>query len=129
MRIWEFKTKRFLVTCEVGPEDMDPADSFQFDEDIEAVRNGDVEWFHVEVVVRDRKTSRTLGHDSLGGCAYKTFDEFVTGHRDSNPEYRNTLANKARKRVICHYFPSMVSEAIRDARENAKRFCDLRTVK
>lgn len=35
--IWRFETPRYTIGYWAEPEDMDPADSFQFEEDIEAV--------------------------------------------------------------------------------------------
>lgn len=119
--VWTFETRNFTVELRISPEDMDPADSFQFDEDAEAVRNGDVEWFQARVVVS--KNGHEIGSDSLGACAYNSVEEFFTSHRDPNPMHRNsTIFRKAHgeKTTICHYFPSMVAEAIADARETLK---------
>ena len=82
--VWRFETARFAVVARVEPEDMDRADSFEFPEDIEAVRNGSVEWFQVMVTV-ETHDGRVLGRDSLGGCAYATVREFFTSHRDRDP--------------------------------------------
>ena len=122
--VWQFETKRFRVALEIEPEDMDPADSFLFQEDIDAVRNGDVEWFcaSVSVYLDDVR----IAWDSLGGCAYRTIEEFYTSHRDLDPMNRNcTIMRRAWKGgndpdapiSICHYFPSMVKEAIGEARK------------
>jgi len=125
--VWEFNTARFRVTLEIEPEDMDPADSFEFQEDIDAVRNGTVEWF--QAVVSVYLDGKRVGWDSLGGCAYYSVREFYTSHRDPNPMNRNcTIMRQARagspdaKYSICHYFPSMVHEAIAHARKN---LCDI----
>jgi hypothetical protein len=32
--VWSFETARFVVALEIEPEDMDPADSFEFDEEV-----------------------------------------------------------------------------------------------
>lgn len=114
---WMFRTAQFSVELQVFAEDMDPADSFEFPEDIEAVRNGDVEWFMARVVVT--KNGREIGSDSLGGCAYRTIAEFYEGHRDSDPMNRNSSIMRAERGgnvAICHYFPDMVRVAIADAR-------------
>lgn len=100
--VWTFETRNFTVALEVEPEVMDPADSFQFQEDIDAVRNGEVDWFAARVSVYGPNGAR-LGFDCLGGCAYKTVREFYTLHRE----------HKCRD-----YFGDMVREAIRDARVN-----------
>jgi hypothetical protein len=55
----------------------------------------------------------------LGGSVYESGKEreFWTAHHASTADGRNTLAQKARNTVICHYFPDMVRLAIKDARE------------
>lgn len=116
--VWSFATARFTVALEIMPEDMDPADSFQFEEDIDAIRNGDVEWFQARVSVY--LDGQCVAWDCLGGCAYKTVREFYTAHRDADPANRNCAATNAKHR-ICHYFPGMVKEAIAEAR---KHLCD-----
>jgi len=121
-QVWKFETARFTVALEIKPEDMDPADSFEFQEDIDAVREGRVEWFQAIVAVY--LDGVRVGWDSLGGCAYETVREFYTSHRDSDPMNRNCSAMRAlrgERTCICHYFPSMVREAIADAR---KTLCD-----
>lgn len=115
--VWTHETARFLVALHIEPEDMDPADSFQFEDDIEAVRSGAVEWFCAMVEVYGPE-GELLGRDTLGGCAYETVREFYTSHRNPNPEQRNTLATKARGVCICHYFPDMVRTAISEARKH-----------
>lgn len=125
--IWSFETDRFFIGLYAEPEDMDPADSFEFPEDIEAVRNGDVEWFCAVVRVYYKKDNfpeswwREIGSDSLGACAYKTLAEFYTAHRDADPMNRNCSIMRAARGenvTICHYFPDMVRTAIADARRN-----------
>ena len=110
---WQFKTARFTIALEIAPEEMDPADSFQFDDDIEAVRNGDIAWFVARVSVY--LDGERLASDTLGGCAYKTIREFYTAHRDLDPANRNTIET-LKTHTICHYFPSMVREAVSQAR-------------
>ena len=128
---WSFETARFFVGFYAEPEEMDPADSFTFDEDIEAVRNGDVEWFAAAIRVylkdEDRCTWQEIGSDYLGGCAYKTVREFYTNWRTDPDEFRNTLANKDKGVLIGHYFPDMVRTAIDDAREHLRRMGDIAT--
>ena len=119
--VWSFNTKHFLVTLEVALEDMDPSESFEFEDDIDAVRNGEVEWFQAAVkvyAIGPDKTHSLIGADYLGGCAYKSFDDFRTGHFRASDDSRNTLAAKSRGVVYCHYFPDMVRSAIQNAREN-----------
>jgi hypothetical protein len=115
--VWEFKTAQFCIALEIEPEDMDPADSFQFEDDIEAVRSGAVEWFCAVVSVY--YNGARISTDSLGACAYKSVREFYTSHRDPNPLNRNSsIMRTAHGANTCigHYFPDMVANAIRDAR-------------
>lgn len=122
--VWQFNTANYRVALEIAPEEMDPADSFEFAEDIAAVRNGNVEWFvaRVSIYVKTEHGEVRLGCDVLGGCAYETVREFYTSHRDPDPMCRNSSIMRAKNggnMVICHYFPSMVAVAIKDARANA----------
>lgn len=117
--VWEFKTAQFRIALEVSPEEMDPADSFEFEDDIEAVRNGDVEWFCADVAVYYKGNGIALGRDSLGGCAYNSVREFYTSHWDSPAMSRNCSAMRLARGdnvVMCEYFTSMVREAISQAR-------------
>ena len=66
----------FHIEFAVAPEDMDPADSFEFPEDIEAVRSGKWLWFQVRCTAS--KAGVVLGSDYLGGCAYETYADFLT---------------------------------------------------
>jgi len=119
--VWRFDTENYVVRCQVFPCEDDPADVFEFEEDIRAVRDGEVEWFDVVVTVNRKASDREveLGRDHLGCCSYKTIDEFITGHRDPDPMNRNcSIMRQARGNnvVICEYFPGMVRQAIADAR-------------
>lgn len=96
--IWEFQTARFCVRFYAEQEETDPADCFEFDEDIQSVRNGEVEWFTAIVRVylkSDTHTWREVGADYLGCCAYESVRDFLTSHRTSPVDSRNTLAMKA----------------------------------
>jgi hypothetical protein len=112
--VWSFETANYEVLGQVSDCTDDPADHFEFPEDIDAVRDGKVYWFDARVIVK--KNGHTVGSDYLGGCSYASIEEFFASHRDRDPSNRNTLALKATNTVICHYFPSMVAEAIADAR-------------
>lgn len=123
--LWSFETENFTVRLVAYPEQADPADSFELEEDIEAVRNGDVEWFAACVEVLD-KYGNQLGADYLGTCAYRTFEEFYTSHRDPDPMNRNSSIMRASHPAgpsvsVCHYFPDMVRIAIAEARKNYHR--------
>ena len=121
---WSFETANFRVALEVSECLDDPADHFSMDEDVEAVRNGDVLWFDASVVVSvydwDRRDYQEIGRDSLGCCSYYSVDDFVSGHRDADPMNRNCSLMRAARGgnvVMMHYFPSMVVEAIGEARK------------
>lgn len=116
---WTFETASFLVALRTEPEDTDPADSFQFEDDIAAVREGAVEWFRATVEVYGPE-GEMLGADLLGCCAYATVREFYTAHRDPAPLNRNcSLMRAACGENVCigHYFPDMVRAAITAARK------------
>jgi len=113
--LYHFETKQFTVRAYVQDEAVAP--DFDCPEDNEAIANGDVQWFCVTVEVL--KNGKVIGSDHLGGCAYRDPLEFFDGHRDHDPMNRNcSIMRKARGHnvVICHYFPSMVHQAIADAR-------------
>lgn len=117
--VWSHRTKRFRVALEVEPCDVSPSDHFDDKEDIAAIHNGDVEWFNASVIVY--LDGREVARDVLGCCAYRTVAEFYTSHRDPDPLNRNCSIMRAARGdnvVICHYFPDMVREAVRYAREN-----------
>lgn len=118
--IWQFDTANFRVVCHVDAEDVRPEDSFSEPEDVAFAREDNpAHWFcaFVSVWYGDDENNLTyLAHDVLGGCSYRSFDEFVSSHRSADPENRNTLAMKARNTVICHYFPDMVRQAVAAAR-------------
>lgn len=115
--IWQFDTANFRVICHAEVEDMQP--DFSEEADNAFAADGGAHWFCAFVSVwygTDENRLEYLGHDCLGGCSYRSFNEFVTSHRCADPENRNTLAMKARNVSICHYFPDMVREAIAAAR-------------
>lgn len=124
--LWQFQTGRFDIILDVAPEEMDPADSFEFDDDIDAVRNGEVDWFFARC--RVLFDGEEVGDDTLGGCAYKSASDFVTEHRDPNPMARNCTIYRAangENAVILHYFPDMVRIAIGRARAHLHRCRDI----
>lgn len=84
----------FEIEFSAAPEDTNPADSFEFEEDIEMVRSGACEWFVARVTAS--KSGIILGEDYLGGCAYANVCDFLEGG----------------------YFEDMRAEAVRLAREN-----------
>lgn len=115
--VWSHETARFRVELALEPEELDPADCFQFDDDVEAVRNGSVAWFCA--AVRVYLDGREVAADYLGGCAYEPASDFWTAHRDPDDMNRNCSIFRAARGEnvsICHYFPDMVRQAIAEAR-------------
>lgn len=103
--IWSFQTARFRITCDVTPEDLDPAEQFDSEEDIEAIRSGAVDWF----VARLRVTldGNEIATEYLGACAYRRAADFAHKDRDG-------------------YFRDMVREACQQARRALARAPKLR---
>jgi hypothetical protein len=119
--LWQFETKHFRVECLISPDD--DAD-LSFDETGETQANvaSDL-WqaFCTEVRVVHKMTGAVLGTDSLCGSIYENPSDFVRDHRDRDPMNRNCSIMRAARGSnvsICHYFPGMVAEAIRAARQN-----------
>ena len=100
--IWEFKTDRFTVICDVAPEDLPPEDCFDPEhcaDDIEAIREGRIDWFMVRCrVLMDHKFE--IGSDYLGGCAYSCASDFIGDG----------------------YFRDMIRQSINYAREYLKKY-------
>ena len=115
--VWTFTAGRFEVALQIVPEY-----GYQYDGDDP---EGEVqskldsgEYIAFGSIVTVSLDGVTIGEDSLWGSVYDADDqsEFWTAHRTSPPEYRNTLAQRAHGRVICHYFPDMVASAVGQAR-------------
>lgn len=124
--LWEFNTKRFSVhlSCQYD-NDVD----LSFDDTGEtAAKIESGEWTPYVFRVTVRLDGRKVSDDYLGGSIYADPMEFVTSHRTSKPESRNTLANKARNVAVCHYFPDMVKQAINEARKALADVPSLRRV-
>lgn len=113
--MWRFDTANFSIVAYIEPEEYAP--DFDDDEIVEEINNGTCEWFCTTVEVR--KNDKVIGSDHLGGSAYYRPSEFFDAHRDRDPMHRNCSIFTAKNpnTVICHYFPDMVRQAIREARE------------
>lgn len=126
--VWRFETANLSVVLEVTPCTDDPAESFEFPEDIEAINSGLVDWFNARTRVLT-KAGEELGADYLGSCSYNSVREFFTSHRTADALNRNcSVMREVRGQnvVICEYFPSMVREAIRSARHTLSKLKALR---
>jgi hypothetical protein len=125
-KVWSFSIGRVEVTLEIEQES-----GYQYDGDDEngetqrAIDDG--EFVAFSSTVRCYIDNLECGRDDLGGSVYEfgKESEFWTAHRDPDAMNRNcTIMREAYKaktgtdRVsICHYFPGMIAEAIRQARE------------
>ena len=115
---WRFATNRFEVELQVWPETFPPEDVMDSKETIDAVHNGELEWFSARVVVL-LDGDLEIAYDSLGCCVYVDADEFYTAHRDPDPMNRNCTimhAEKGEDIFIGHNFPDMVRGVVADAR-------------
>ena len=118
---WSFETKNFRVTLATELEPDQTYDGDDEDGSIQAdIDSGELVMFWSCVTVTHKPTKIELGSDSLGNSVYKWNEiaEFWTAHRDPDPMNRNcSIMRAARGEItICHYFPGMVKEAIREAR-------------
>lgn len=130
---WSYETARFFIGFYAEEEDTSPEKAMEFDDQIEFAKSGDPgAWFYarVSVYLKDENPYdwTELGRDGLGGCSYNSVEEFYTAWRTSPDEYRNTLANKDKKIVICHYFPDMVRTAIMQARKELAHMADISAI-
>lgn len=114
---WRFETARFRIALETRDEPDYPEDHFDDRATVELIQDGQLEWFMARVVIY--LDGLEIESDHLGACCYETMAEFFQSHRDPDPMNRNCEAMRAVKganAVVCHYFPDMVAQAIRNAR-------------
>ena len=105
--IWTFKTAQFTIEYSVAPDnglDLSWDDDGSVRADLE---RGNLVAFVARVRVLWH--GRELGADYLGGCVYKSAEEFID-HRGRNAGGYGS------------YFSDMVREAIRYARKTAAEF-------
>lgn len=127
--MFRFETANFIVRATIE-EDCDVDTSFdETGETAEKIDDGEWQAFHTTVTVTT-KSGVLLGRDDLGGSIYGKPADFFTAHRDPNAMNRNSSIMRATKGnvVICHYFPSMVSEAVAAARKTMANMPKLRIV-
>lgn len=136
--VWNFTIGRVELTLEIEQES-----GYQYDGDDEngetqtAIDNGEFVAFNS--TVRCYIDSMEMGRDDLGGSVYAfgKESEFWTAHRDPDAMNRNCTIMRAAYKAktgtdcisICHYFPGMVAEAIRQARETHRELVKLQAVK
>ena len=116
--LWRFNTNRFSIVCTAEDEwDVDLSWD-ETGETAEKIESGEWTVFCAKVEVLFDGVE--IASDYLGQCIYADPSDFVTGHRDADPMNRNcSIMRKARggNVCICHYFPDMVSTAIKEARQ------------
>lgn len=115
--MWSFSYGRFTLVAEIEPsQDLD----LSWDEDGEVAENldnGTYLAFDTRVSVWFKGVM--IAQDWLCQSIYADPEEFFTSHRDPDPMNRNCSIMRAAKGenvAICHYFPSMVHEAVSMAR-------------
>ena len=119
MEMYRFTIGTLTVRAVIEP-DYDVDTSFdETGETAERIASG--EWEAFGTIVTVERNSKVIGEDSLWGSIYANPSEFFSDHRDPNPANRNTLAMRDSGRVICHYFPEMVRQALSDARRTLGR--------
>ncbi|MDE2103647.1 MAG: hypothetical protein KGL39_40790 [Patescibacteria group bacterium] len=121
--LWTFETARYTVALFAEEEEIDPADSFEDKRDIAFARSGKpAAWFCATVAVYDERGD-LIGRDVLGGCSYRSFGEFYKAHWKAPAKGRNCSVQtpEGRRYTVCHYFPSMVREAVAEARAHELR--------
>lgn len=122
---WVFRTANFTVKYETGP---DHGLDLSFDDTGEIsdkLVSGELMVFTARVAVYYDGTC--VGEDYLGGCIYESPEAFMS-HNGADPMDRNCSTMRAAygdNRVICHYFPDMVTRAIADAR---RTLCEMQNV-
>lgn len=95
--VWTWSTANYTISLGVADEDMDPADSFEFDDDIAFAREGGWHWFCARVQITFGESDEVVGSVYLGGCSYRSLQEFIA----PGPGY----------------FRDMIREAVREARQ------------
>lgn len=116
--LWRFETARFAVVLEVQECRDDPSDQLD-DEGVAMIERGDAVWFDARVRVLNLGDESELASDYLGCCHYSDFEDFYTAHRGPDPLDRNSTIFRAKhgdNACVCHYFPSMVLQAVAQAR-------------
>jgi len=115
--LWRFETKRFAVILTAEPE-QNPDLSWADPDTLDAIDNGRLDC--VTFIVSVELDGRTIATDCLGNSVYADLRDFAKEHRAADPMQRNCEAMRAAhggNAVICSYFPSMVREAISEARK------------
>lgn len=111
--IREFKTKNFTVRV-IAHEDDDLDLSWDDDGSVrKGLESGELIAFQVSALVYYR--GRSVGADYLGGCIYKSIEEFMD-HKECGKQNREYAA-KGETGRCGSYFSDMVHSAIAEARK------------
>ena len=117
---WSFLTTNFEVRLELEREFNYRYDGDDPDGETQAkIDSGEYVVFNSTVIVEF--DGEEIASEHLGGSVYGAdrYQEFWTAHRDADPMNRNCSIMRAVEGdnvSICHYFPGMVKDAIKDAR-------------
>ena len=116
----EFHTPNYIVRV-TAEEEFDIDLSFDDTGRVrKQIENGDLIVFCAHVEVIHRPSGAVLGEDYLGGCIYKSFEDFMD-HRKCGKQNRKWT--KQGKEGCCgSYFSDMIGEAIAEARKNYSSF-------
>lgn len=129
---WRFETAHFVVVATIE-QDYDVDISFdETSETLEKLQSGEWQAFATIVTVYAKASGAKLGSDALYGSIYAEPREFFTEHRCADPLNRNSSIMRAahgESTAICHYFPEMVREAIRETRKSVVNLPRLRQTK
>lgn len=116
--IYRFKIGRFEVRLNIQPAmDLDLSWD-ETGETAERIERGELIAFDAQAAVF--LNGALIGADYLSGNIYESAQDFISGHRDPDPMNRNCSIMRAERGenvAVCHYFPGMIREAIREARE------------
>ncbi len=136
---WKFETARFKLELELTRDRNYKYDGTDEDGSIQAkLDSGEYIAFDscVSVSLKDftgNGDEMVISQDHLGGSVYSNHDDgwkdFFKAHRDSDILNRNCSEMKAiRGENVCigHYFPDMVRQACKEARQQLSRYPKLR---
>lgn len=114
--VWTFKSGRYLVSLIIVRDYCYQYDGVGRRKTQAKLDSGEYVAFDSTVTVEFEGV--VIGRDDLGGSVYAAdeIQQFWQAHRTDPAGSRNTLENKARGVVYCHYFPDMVRIAIANAR-------------
>ncbi len=125
--VWTFRAGRYRVALHTQLEDGFIYDGEDATGEIQS-KIDDGEYVAFWSMVTVELDGALIGSDSLYGSVYAwdEMSDFWTAHRDSNPMNRNCSVMRAARggnASIVHYFPGMVREAIKQARDWHNRNC------